>query len=106
MIRMNDFHGEIEGRNESLRGDPSDKIFERIKESSDRHAMASLDNFGFGAPPDPLTKRTRREVISSQILGCQKKDQEAIITQEEIDQAKIEFSKRTGWRSGHDHHAS
>lgn len=106
MIRMTDFHGDIDGRNESLRGDPSDKIFDRIKESSDRHAMASLDNFGFGAPPEPLNNRTRRDVISSQILGCQKKDQEAIITQEEIDQAKAEFSKRTGWRSEHDHHAS
>ena len=106
MIRMTDFHGDIDGRNESLRGDPSDKIFDRIKESSDRHAMASLDSFGFGAPPEALTKRTRREVISSQILGCQKSDQEVIITQKEIDQAKIEFSKRTGWRSEHDHHAT
>ena len=106
MIRMTDYHGEIEGRNESLRGDPSDKILDRIKESSDRHAMASLDNFGFGAPPEPLNNRTRRDVISSQILGCQKKDQEAIITQKEIDQAKAEFSKRTGWRSEHDHHSS
>ena len=26
------------------------------------------------------------------------------ISQEEIDQAKAEFSKRTGWRSGHDHY--
>ena len=106
MIRMTDFHGDIDGRNESLRGDPSDKIFERIKESSDRHAMASLDNFGFGAPPEALTKRTRRDVITSQILGCQNQDEEVIITQEEIDQAKIEFSKRTGWRSEHDHHTS
>jgi len=45
-------------------------------------------------------------VISSQILGCQNEGEEVIITQEEIDQAKIEFSKRTGWRSEHDHHAS
>jgi len=106
MIKMTDFHGDIDGRNESLRGDPSDKIFDRIKESSDRHAMASLDSFGFGAPPEALIPRTRRDVITSQILGYQKKDQEVMISQEEIDQAKAEFSKRTGWRSEHDHHAS
>ena len=84
--------------------DPIDKFLDRITEGADRHAMASLDNFGFGAPPEPLNNRTRREVISSQILGCQKEGEEVIITQEEIDQAKAEFSKRTGWRSEHDHH--
>lgn len=86
--------------------DPIDKFLDRITEGADRYAMASLDSFGFGAPPEALIPRTRRDVISSQILGCQKKDQEVIITQEEIDQAKIEFSKRTGWRSEHDNHAS
>jgi len=86
--------------------DPIDKFLDRITEGADRHAMASLDSFGFGAPPEALIPRTRRDVISSQILGCQKKDQEVIITQEEIDQAKAEFSKRTGWRSTHDHHAT
>ena len=86
--------------------DPIDKFLDRITEGADRHAMASLDSFGFGAPPEPLTKRTRREVISAQILGCQKSDEEVIISQEEIDQAKAEFSKRTGWRSEHDHHTS
>lgn len=91
---------------EDLGNDPVEKFLDRITEGADRHAMASLDSFGFGAPPEPLTKRTRREVISSQILGCQKSDEEVIITQEEIDQAKAEFSKRTGWRSEHDHHAS
>ena len=85
--------------------DPIDKFLDRITEGADRHASAVLDSFGFGAPPEPLNNRTRRDVISSQILGCQKKDQEAIITQKEIDQAKAEFSKRTGWRSEHDHHA-
>ena len=85
--------------------DPIDKFLDRITEGADRHAMASLDSFGFGAPPEPLTKRTRREVISSQILGCQKEGEEVIITQEEIDQAKIEFSKRTGWRSQHNQEA-
>lgn len=86
--------------------DPIDKFLDRITEGADRHASAVLDSFGFGAPPEPLTKRTRREVISSQILGCQNQDEEVIITQEEIDQAKAEFSKRTGWRSEHDHHPS
>ena len=85
--------------------DPIDKFLDRITEGADRHAMASLDSFGFGAPPEPLTKRTRREVISSQILGCQNEGEEVIITQEEIDQAKIEFSKRTGWRSQHNQEA-
>ena len=85
--------------------DPIDKFLDRITEGADRHAMASLDSFGFGAPPEPLTKRTRREVISSQILGCQNEGEEVIITQEEIDQAKAEFSKRTGWRSQHNQEA-
>jgi len=83
-----------------------DKFLGNIAEGSDRHASAVLDSFGFGAPPEPLAKRTRREVISSQILGYQKKDQDVTISQEEIDQARAEFSKRTGWRSEHDHHAS
>ena len=86
--------------------DPIDKFLDRITEGADRHAMASLDSFGFGAPPEPLANRTRRDVITSHILEYQNKDQEVIITQEEIDQAKAEFSKRTGWRSEHDHHAS
>ena len=95
----------IPGTDSEDRGVQSaDKFLERIAEGSDRHASAVLDSFGFGAPPVPLMKRTRREVISSQILGCQKSDEEVIISQEEIDQAKAEFSKRTGWRSGHDHH--
>ena len=105
MTRLTDFHGELDGPNEALRRDPSEKFLDRITEGSDRHASAVLDSFGFGAPPEPLTKRTRREVISSQILGCQKEGEEVIITQEQIDQAKAEFSKRTGWRSAHDHHA-
>ena len=83
----------------------ADKFLERIAEGSDRHASAVLDSFGFGAPPEPLANRTRREVISSQILGCQKSDDEVIISQEEIDQAKAEFSKRTGWRSQHNQEA-
>ena len=82
----------------------AEKFLERIAEGSDRHASAVLDSFGFGAPPEALIPRTRRDVISSQILGYEKKDQEVIISQEEIDQAKAEFSKRTGWRSEHDHH--
>ena len=84
--------------------DPVDRFLDRITKGADRHASAVLDSFGFGAPPEPLNNRTRRDVISSQILGCQKKDQGVTISQEEIDQAKAEFSKRTGWRSGHDHH--
>lgn len=106
MKRAHDFTQEIDGTNEGCRGDSADKIFDRITEGADRYASAVLDSFGFGAPPEPLTKRTRREVISSQILGCQKSDEEVIISQEEIDQAKAEFSKRTGWRSEHDHHAT
>jgi len=106
MTRLTDFIGELDTPNEALRNDPSEKFIDRITEGADRHASAVLDSFGFGAPPEPLTKRTRREVISSQILGCQKSDEEVIISQEEIDQAKAEFSKRTGWRSGHDHHAT
>ena len=81
-----------------------DKFLENIAEGSDRHASAVLDSFGYGAPPEALIQRTRRDVISAQILGCQKSDEEVIISQEEIDQAKAEFSKRTGWRSEHDHH--
>ena len=77
----------------------ADKFLERITKGADRHASAVLDSFGFGAPPEALIPRTRRDVISSQILGCQKKDQGVTISQEEIDQAKAEFSKRTGWRS-------
>ena len=84
--------------------DAVDRFLDRITKGADRHASAVLDSFGFGAPPEPLNNRTRRDVISSQILGCQKKDQGVTISQEEIDQAKAEFSKRTGWRSGHDHH--
>tara|TARA_R100000278_G_scaffold82281_1_gene63270 strand:+ start:74 stop:388 length:315 start_codon:yes stop_codon:yes gene_type:complete len=91
---------------EDLGNDPVEKFLDRITEGADRHATASLDSFGFGAPPEPLANRTRRDVITSHILEYQNKDQEVIITQEEIDQAKIEFSKRTGWRSEHDHHAS
>tara|TARA_R100000655_G_scaffold16262_3_gene35551 strand:- start:489 stop:809 length:321 start_codon:yes stop_codon:yes gene_type:complete len=104
MTRLSDFHGELDGPNEALRRDPSEKFLDRITEGSDRHASAVLDSFGFGAPPEPLANRTRREVISSQILGCQNQDEVVMITQEEIDQAKAEFSKRTGWRSEHDHH--
>ena len=89
---------------EDLGNDPVEKFLDRITEGADRHAMASLDSFGFGAPPEALIPRTRRDVISSQILGCQNQGEEVIITQEEIEQAKIEFSKRTGWRSEHDHH--
>ena len=76
MIRMTDYHGEIEGRNESLRGDPSDKILDRIKESSDRHAMASLDSFGFGAPPEILGCQNgpTRDVITSHILEYHNKE--------------------------------
>lgn len=79
--------------------DPVDRFLDRITKGADRHASAVLDSFGFGAPPEPLNNRTRRDVISSQILGCQKKDKGVTITQEEIDQAKAEFSKRTGWVS-------
>ena len=79
--------------------DPVDRCLDRITKGADRHASAVLDSFGFGAPPEPLNNRTRRDVISSQILGCQKKDKGVTITQEEIDQAKAEFSKRTGWVS-------
>ena len=79
--------------------DPVDRFLARITKGADRHASAVLDSFGFGAPPEPLNNRTRRDVISSQILGCQKKDKGVTITQEEIDQAKAEFSKRTGWVS-------
>ena len=106
MKRAYDFTQEMDGTNEGCRGDSADKIFDRITEGADRYASAVLDSFGFGAPPEALIPRTRRDVISSQILGYQKKDQEVIISQEEIDQAKAEFSKRTGWRSEHDHHAS
>ena len=83
----------------------AEKFLENIAEGSDRHASAVLDSFGFGAPPEPLANRTRRDVITSHILEYQNKDEEVIITQEEIDQAKIEFSKRTGWRSQHNQEA-
>ena len=106
MTRLTDFIGELDTPNEALRNAPAEKFIDRITEGADRHASAVLDSFGFGAPPGALLPRTRRDVISSQLLGCQKKDQEVIISQEKIDQAKAEFSKRTGWRSEHDHHAS
>ena len=80
--------------------DPTEEVIDRIIKGGDRHTITMLDRYGFGTPDFQLS---RREVIELEVQSrIRKKD--PIISQEEIDQAKAEFSKRTGWRSGHDHH--
>ena len=81
--------------------DPSEEVIDRIIKGGDRHTITLLDRYGFGTPEFKLS---RREVIE---LECQSRirKNDRIISQEEIDQAKAEFSKRTGWRAQHNQEA-